>query len=513
MDWTDGYYVGSEYTSGYYHRLGPDHLRFVCRAAGVHCRIPEAPTYLELGFGRGVSINLHAAAGEGEHWGVDFNPAHVAHAQDLADASGARVRLFDDAFARFAVRQDLPMFDVIVAHGVWSWISEANRQVLLQLIQDRLRPGGVAYVSYNAQPGWAGLDPVRHLMRLGSNRILSGNAGGGGEVDRALAFVEEVVAVNPLFFADIRPAVSHAAGLSKHSAQYLAHEYLNADWYVPYFADVAADMAKAKLTFVSSARLLDRVNDVNLTPAGVALLDRLKDPELRESIRDYLVNQRFRPDVYVKGAIRMSVAEQEAFWDSQTFVLDCVRDRIDFTVPGALGDASLPEEVYAPLADALAADGYKPKALPEILALANLPALKRMDAVSALTVLVGLDVLRPARNPGPDARLRSRAYNEHVLQRAVTGPYLKHLAAPVVGGGVPCARPDQVFLRAWWAGHRSADQLAAETWAIFQRTNERAVKNGQEMTTQADNLSVLAEMADRFLSSVVPMYRALGIVD
>lgn len=515
MQWTDGYYTGTEYTSGYYPNLAPDHLRFVCQAAGVRCRIPDQPTYLELGFGRGVSVNIHASANAGVFWGVDFNPAHVAHAERLAEASGADVVLSEEGFADFCVRPDLPMFDVIALHGVWSWISEANRRAILDLIRLRLRPGGVAYVSYNAQPGWSALAPVRHLLELGRDR--AGGAAGGaddpGGVERALDFLQDVVAASPRYFSEVKPAATLASGLPKKSRTYLAHEYLNADWHIPYFAEVAAGMAEAKLSFVASARVLDRVNDLNLTAEGVALLDRCRPLELRESVRDFMVNQRFRPDVWVKGLVRMTIPEQERFWAEQRFVLASVRDEIVLAVSGALGDAVLPAEVYGPVVDALAAEDYRPKTLPEVVAATGLTSLRTMDAVSALTVLVGMEVLRPARAPSPEAVTRSRAYNAHVMERAVTGPALKHLAAPVTGGGLACPRPAQLFLRAWLAGDREASALAASAWAVFQTTGDRAVKNDQEMVTPEENLTVLAEMAERFVRVVLPLYRALGVLD
>ena len=256
MQWTDGYYTGTEYTSGYYPNLAPDHLRFVCQAAGVRCRIPDQPTYLELGFGRGVSVNIHAAANAGVFWGVDFNPAHVAHAERLAEASGADVVLSEEGFADFCVRPDLPMFDVIALHGVWSWISEANRRTILDLIRLRLRPGGVAYVSYNAQPGWSALAPVRHLLELGRDRAVGAAVGADdpGGVERALDFLQDVVGASPRYFAEVKPAATLASGLPKKSRTYLAHEYLNADWHIPWFAEVAAGMAEAKLSFVASAQ-------------------------------------------------------------------------------------------------------------------------------------------------------------------------------------------------------------------------------------------------------------------
>jgi SAM-dependent methyltransferase len=87
-------------------------------------------------------------------------------ARKLAEASGADVQISDDSFEEFAARSDLPQFDIIALHGVWSWVSAANRAMVKQIIRQRLRPGGIVYVSYNCLPGWAPIVPIRHLMSL-----------------------------------------------------------------------------------------------------------------------------------------------------------------------------------------------------------------------------------------------------------------------------------------------------------------------------------------------------------
>lgn len=55
--------------------------------------------------------------------------------------------------------------------------------------------------------------------------------------------------------------------------------------------------------------------------------------------------------------------------------------------------------------------------------------------------------------------------------------------------------------------------FVASTWADFQTTGDLAVKNDQEMVTPEENLTVLAEMAERFVRVVLPLYRALGVLD
>lgn len=511
MSATPGPYAELDYTAGYYHELGPAHLRFCGLIAGVDVAVPDAPKYLELGMGQGVSLAVHAAANDGDWWGVDLLPSHVEHARDLAKASGGAPHLFAESFADFAAR-DQPMFDAITLHGVWSWVSDDSRRIIVDLIRDRLAPGGAVYLSYNSQPGWASRSPVRHLMKLGHDRLANPAAGPKARIETALEFMEDVAAADGRFFAENRPAASHAASLRKTGARYLGHEYLNADWHVPYFSDVAEALSEAGLTFVGSARLLDRVNALHLPPAGVALLDRQKDPVVRESVRDFLVNQQFRPDVFARDARPLSEAEQKARFDAQAFVLVCGLDEIDFQLTGAQGEVVLSEATYGPLAMALAAEDFRPKTTAELMTAPGVSGLRRPDVVAALINLVGMGVLRPARAFTAEIRARCEGHNRLVLERAVTGPHLKHMASPVVGGGVLTPRSAQLFLRAWLAGARTTEEIAASVWEVFQQTNERAVRQGREVVGREDNLAALGDMARRFIDQTAPLYRALAIL-
>ena len=84
-------------------------------------------------------------------------------------ASGAAAKLFDQAFAEFCARPDLPDFDFIGLHGIWSWISDENRAVIVDFIRRKLKVGGVLYISYNTQPGWAAIV----LVKKSNNPLLA----------------------------------------------------------------------------------------------------------------------------------------------------------------------------------------------------------------------------------------------------------------------------------------------------------------------------------------------------
>jgi len=118
--WTAGYVADIGYTYGYYTELNPLRVRLAFLNAGLVA--PEVATACELGFGQGLSANLHAAASQVEWFGTDFNPAQAAFAQELSRIADCGAQLYDQSFDAFCGRPDLPEFDYIGLHGIWSWI-------------------------------------------------------------------------------------------------------------------------------------------------------------------------------------------------------------------------------------------------------------------------------------------------------------------------------------------------------------------------------------------------------
>ena len=150
-DWNAGYVTEIGYPYGYFPELCPLRSELAFLNKGI--RLPEIKTACELGFGQGLSTNIHAAGTQVEWHGTDFNPAQAGFAQELAEASGSKADLRDEAFDEFCNRKDLPDFDFIGLHGIWSWVSEENRQLLVDFIRRKLKVGGIVYVSYNSLPG------------------------------------------------------------------------------------------------------------------------------------------------------------------------------------------------------------------------------------------------------------------------------------------------------------------------------------------------------------------------
>jgi hypothetical protein len=511
MNWTSGYVSEVDYTHGYYRELSPSLLRLACLSAGVAPSPSNRFTYLELGFGQGLSINIHAAAMDGDFWGTDFNPNQAAQARSLVDASGSGATLLDDSFADLAARSDLPEFDIIALHGIWTWISQENRRVIVDLIRRKLRVGGIAYISYNCLPGWAPAIPLRHLMSLHAELAGSEATGYVGKIDDALRFTQQVVDSGARYFK-ANPAVGERLKLIVgQNRNYVAHEYFNRHWDVMAFSDVARMVEEAKLSFVASSHLIDHVEAVNLSEAGQKLLSSINQPILRQSVRDYFINQQFRRDIFSKGMRRLSKLEQAEAFRQQKFALLIRAEDVPMKVMGALGEGALQETIYRPVIDSLAHDGYAPKSLAQIAAHPKLASQPFSRLIEVLLVLTGAGHVHPAHEPARHAKTRCASLNRALCQRARSSGDVTFLASPVVALGVPVLRFQQLFLLAAQQGKKTPSEQATFTWNILAAQGQRITKGGKTLDSAEENLAELTLQAEEFSAKRLPLLTALGV--
>ena len=509
-DWTAGYVADIGYTFGYYTELNPQRVRLAFLNQGLV--FPQMGAACELGFGQGLSANIHAAASETEWHGTDFNPSQAGFAQELACASGAGARLFDEAFADFANRADLPDFDYIGLHGIWSWISDENRQIIVDFIRKKLKVGGVLYISYNTLPGWAAFAPMRHLMTEHAEVLGAEGKGIVSRIDGAIEFAEKLLATNPIF-SRANPLVGDRLQKMKgHSRHYLAHEYFNRDWHPMHFATMAQWLEPAKLQYACSAHYLDHIDAVNLTAEQHAFLKDIPDPLFRETTRDFMVNQQFRKDYWVKGARKMSVLEQAEAWRTQRVLLITPRADVSLKINGSLGEANMTETVYAPILDMLA--DYKGKTLGQIEQVTKEKGITFAQIVQATMVLTGSGHLALLQDE--QITVKAKKYtdklNTYLCQRARGSNDVSYLASPVTGGGIPVNRFQQLFLLCLAQGKKEPAEWAQATWEILAIQSQKLIKEGTTLETAEENLAELTAQAKNFSEKQLPILRALQIV-
>ena len=503
--WTSGYVADIGYTYGYYNELNPLRVRLAFLSTGL--AFPEMGSACELGFGQGLSANIHAAASVCSWSGTDFNPAQAGFARELASASGSGAQLFDESFAEFSSR-DLPEFDYIGLHGIWSWISDENRAVIVDFIRRKLKVGGVLYISYNTLPGWGAFAPMRHLMTEHAEVIGSAGRGIVSRINDAIDFTDRLLATNPLY-ARANPQIAERINkLKEHNRHYLAHEYFNRDWHPMHFADMAQWLEPAKVQFACSAHTTEHLDAINLSPDQQKFIADIPDLMFRQTVRDFMVNQQFRKDYWVKGARRLSAFEQRTLLEDTRVVLTTPRADVPMKITTTLGEATLSEAVYTPILDALAS--HDSKTLREL----QTPEINLGRLVEASLVLMGAGHLALAQDAATIKKVTpaTTALNRHLCSKAQGSADIAFLASPVTGGGVPVGRFEQLFLREMAQGKKDPQQWASATWALLKAQGQRIIKDGKPLESDEENLAELAQQAQAFSAKRLPLLRKLGVV-
>jgi SAM-dependent methyltransferase len=465
-----------------------------------------------LGFGQGMSVNIHAAASVIEWHGTDFNPSQAGFAQELAAISGSGAKLYDDAFSNFANRSDLPDFDYIGIHGIWSWISDDNRAVIVDFVRRKLKVGGVLYISYNTLPGWAAFAPMRHLMTQHAEIMGSEGLGIIHRIDGALEFTEKLLATNPIYARANPQVVDRIKKIKEQNRSYLAHEYFNRDWHPMHFASMAEWLSPAKLNYACSAHHLDHIDAINFTAEQQALLKSISDPMFRESSRDFIINQQFRRDYWVKGLRRLTPLERSEALRELKGIMVSQRQDISLKVTTSIGEITMSEAIYNPILDQLA--HHNAKSLSQIEQSLQDKGVSLAQIVEAIMLLTGSGHLTIVQddNNRMKAKKHTDKLNGHLMHKACGSNDIGYLASPVSGGGMSVGRFQLLFLLALSKGKKQPNEWAQFAWQILSAQGQKIVKEGKVLETADENLSELTTQATTFAEKQLPILKALNIV-
>jgi len=269
-------------------------------ASPARCRV------LGLGCGDGTNLIVMAYHFPDSHFvGVDASPSQIQHGQALAAGLGLDniTLVAGDIRSLPGVEGD---FDYIVTHGVFSWVPDDVRAAILKTCQERLRPQGIAYVSYNCYPGWHMFDQLRAMMRYHAHDMGSIK----DDIDQARAIVQFIgstmsvgSSARAVFFErDVPPVL-------QMDDDYLFHEYLEPENTPLYFHQFASMAEHAGLQYLGDAQFYTMMT-TNLGEDASRTVDNISRSIIdTEQYSDFVRNRRFRcsllcrPEVTVERAI------------------------------------------------------------------------------------------------------------------------------------------------------------------------------------------------------------------
>jgi SAM-dependent methyltransferase len=294
-----GYVTDTSYTDQFFRELAPAWLNYVAALNGARPIAVDRPfVYLELGCGFGTSTVVNAGSyPRGQFHGCDIIPAHVEGGRRHAAAFGVTNVTFHEADFEHLLARRLPPCDFIVLHGVYSWVDDEARAAVRRVIDDRLKPGGLVYVSYNCLPGWASEAPLRKLL-VEFSRPHDGDT--ASRTAAALDALTTFSRARPRYFKANPSALTAVEAWHKRDTEYVVHEFMNAAWQPFYAVDVADQLEAIGLRYVGSATLADNHPPLVLDAESAKAVAALETERQRQVATDFATNQRFRRDVFAR---------------------------------------------------------------------------------------------------------------------------------------------------------------------------------------------------------------------
>ena len=301
-----GYTTDTLYPAQLQSKLTPGWLAASALRNGWRAPEPRgAFRMLDIGCGDGIGLAVTAASHpEAEFEGLDGMAEHIARGQAFArDLPNIRLHhmLFDQALEAGGAPCDF-----VTMHGVIAWVAPPIRAQALALASQRLAPGGLCAISYNAMPGWSDRLGYQHMIyRIAGSLPGDGRARYFAAHDQVRALAEAGFPGIPLSVVDFFESMQ-----GKVSPDYFAHEFLNSGFQPLWSAHVRAEMSAHGLTYLGQAEYERIRPDFSLTARQQAELDKVTDPDEWDTAYDLAVNSPFRIDLYGKAPRR---AEAHAF--------------------------------------------------------------------------------------------------------------------------------------------------------------------------------------------------------
>jgi methyltransferase-like protein/2-polyprenyl-3-methyl-5-hydroxy-6-metoxy-1,4-benzoquinol methylase len=285
----------------------PDRLAVIATLHGIKPAPPARCRVLELGCSSGGNLlPLAERFPDSEFLGIDGSARQAAAGREAVEHLGlCNIQLEHRDILE--VGPELGKFDYIITHGVFSWVPPRVQEKILRICTENLSPNGVAYVSYNAYPGWHMRGIIRDMMLYRARPF-------DKPVDRvrhARALVD--------FLAESVPAEDNAYGillrselesLRRKEDHYLFHEHLEACNQPFYFHQFMELATASGLQYVGEADY-GAMSLGNVPPAALKVLNAVAEDRLAlEQYMDFLRNRMFRQTLLCHNAL--SVDEEIA---------------------------------------------------------------------------------------------------------------------------------------------------------------------------------------------------------
>lgn len=268
-----------------------ERISIIAKLFGIKSASIFACNVLEIGCGNGLHLlNMAMQLPNSRFIGIDVGAKHITEGKQLIE----QLQLRNIHLQQMNVLEYEPTeekFDYIICHGIFSWVSDQERNKILAICKHHLHPEGIAYISYNCFPGWHLNGMLRDMMNFHGSKMQT-TSNKIAQARAMVQFVGEAVTDPDIPYSEF--IKSNVAKVQMAPDDYIFHEYLeqqNQPFYLYEFCQLASTYQLQYLGDTDFASM----NISNYTDQAQQTLESIcQDLIDMEQYMDFLSGREFR---------------------------------------------------------------------------------------------------------------------------------------------------------------------------------------------------------------------------
>lgn len=291
-----------QYDSHPYRQSHPERLYTLAKLFGLNPLDYKKARILELGCASGGNIiPIAYNYPDCQVVGLDLSEKQIEAGKAFAQALNlSNIELL--TLSILDVNESLGKFDYIICHGIYSWVPQIVRDKIFTIFRDNLTPQGIAYISYNAYPGWNVVHSMRDMLLFHTSKLetLSEKA---GQARLLLQFVAEGLEDEKTPYSEF---LNHELDLiKKQPDSYLLHDHLEEVNFPTYFHSFMEQANQNGLDYLADAKISSMFAG-NLPENTAKVLGEIPDIIRSNQYMDFIRNQRFRATLLCLNSVKIN---------------------------------------------------------------------------------------------------------------------------------------------------------------------------------------------------------------
>jgi SAM-dependent methyltransferase len=287
----------------------PDHLGALAALFGMRPAPASRCRVLEVGCGSGGNlIAMGVGLPDSEFVGIDLASDPIAEGQRTIAALGLRnVRLL--TLDLMDIDAEFGSFDYVIAFGVFSWVPAAVRRKLLDLCAAQLAPQGIAFINYNAYPGFHLRAVARDLLRF----HIAGIDDPEQAIGQAVALADTTLGIG-MRDGEYGASLCHELDeIKKQSPDGIFHDTLAPENTAFYLHEFAGMLREHGLQYLAEAEFFTMQESIYGQPVREALRPFAADRIRKEQYLDFLRGRRFRQSLICHAGVPLEAEANAAY--------------------------------------------------------------------------------------------------------------------------------------------------------------------------------------------------------